>query len=74
MCGVIVNLNFFFFLIIIIKIKSNMKFVRQQKIRILMLSLYMVMFREQDAGRNHSIKSDNSFFESVEGFKYLGTT
>jgi len=35
---------------------------------------YMVMYRDQNAGRSRNIKSDNSFFEMVEGFKYLGTT
>jgi hypothetical protein len=33
----------------------------------------MVMFRDQNAGRIHSIRIDNSFFESLEEFKYLGT-
>jgi hypothetical protein len=35
---------------------------------------YMVMSRDQNAGRTQSIKIDNSSFESVEEFKYLGTT
>ena len=35
---------------------------------------YMVMSRDQNAGRNHSVKIDNSTFERVEEFKYLGTT
>jgi hypothetical protein len=35
---------------------------------------YMVMFRGQNAGRSHSIKTHNSCFESVEEFQYLGTT
>ena len=35
---------------------------------------YMVMSREQNAGQSHSIKTDNSSFERVEEFKYLGTT
>jgi hypothetical protein len=34
----------------------------------------MVMSRDKNAGRNHSIKIDNSFFERVEEFIYLGTT
>jgi hypothetical protein len=34
----------------------------------------MVMSRGQNAGRSHSMKSDNSFIERVEEFKYLGTT
>jgi sorting nexin-29 len=34
----------------------------------------MVMSRDQNAGRSHSIKTDNSFFERVEQFKHLGTT
>ena len=32
------------------------------------------MSRDQDVGRSHSIKIDNSSFERVEEFKYLGTT
>ena len=35
---------------------------------------YMVMSRDQNARRSHSIKIDNSSFERVEEFKYLGTT
>jgi hypothetical protein len=34
---------------------------------------YMIMSRDQNAGRSHSIKTDNSSFERVEEFKYLGT-
>jgi hypothetical protein len=32
------------------------------------------MSREQNAGRNHSMKSDNSSFERVEELKYSGKT
>jgi hypothetical protein len=32
------------------------------------------MSRDQNAGRSHSIKNDNSFFERVEELKYLGTS
>ena len=35
---------------------------------------YMVVSRDQNAGRSHSVRSDNSTFERVEEFKYLGTT
>ena len=35
---------------------------------------YMVMSRDQNAGRAHNIKPDNRSFESVKEFKYLGTT
>ena len=35
---------------------------------------YMVMSRDQNAGRIHNLKIDNSSFERVEEFKYLGTT
>ena len=35
---------------------------------------YMVMSRDQKAGPSHSIKNDNSSFERVEEFRYLGTT
>jgi len=34
----------------------------------------MIMSRDQNAGRSHSMKIDNSFIERVEEFKYLGTT
>ena len=34
---------------------------------------YMVMSRDQNAGRSYSMKTYNSFFERVEEFKYLGT-
>ena len=35
---------------------------------------YMVMSGDQNAGRSHNIKTDNSSFERLEEFKYLGTT
>jgi len=35
---------------------------------------YMIVFRDQNAGRIHSMKMDNSPIESVEEFKYLGAT
>ena len=34
---------------------------------------YMVMSRDQNAGRIHSVRTNNSTFERVEEFKYLGT-
>ena len=34
---------------------------------------HMVMSRDQNAGRSHNIKTDNSSFERVEQLKYLGT-
>jgi len=37
-------------------------------------SKYMIMSRDQNAGRIQSVRIDNSAFERVEGFKYLGTT
>ena len=33
----------------------------------------MVISRDQNAGRSHSIKTDNSSLERVEEFRYLGT-
>jgi hypothetical protein len=33
---------------------------------------YMIMTRDQKAGRSHCIKIDTSSFEKVEQFKYLG--
>jgi len=37
-------------------------------------SKYMIMSRDQNAGQNHSVSIDNSTFERVDDFKYLGTT
>jgi UDP-galactopyranose mutase len=34
----------------------------------------MVMSRDQNARQSHNIKSDNSYFERVEEFKFLKTT
>jgi len=34
----------------------------------------MVMSRDQNPGRIQSVRIDNSTFERVEEFKYLGTT
>jgi len=34
----------------------------------------MVVSRDQNAGRIHSVRIDNHTFERVEEFKYLGTT
>jgi hypothetical protein len=34
---------------------------------------YVVMSGEQNAGRSHSIKIDNSYFERVEQIRHLGT-
>ena len=34
----------------------------------------MVMSRDQNAGRIHSVRMNNSTFERVEEFKYFGTT
>ena len=35
---------------------------------------YMVMSRDQNAGRSHSTKNDVNSFEGIEEFRYLGTT
>ena len=35
---------------------------------------YMIVPRDQHAGRSHNIKTDNSSFERAEDIKYLGTT
>jgi len=35
---------------------------------------YMVMSRDQNAGRIHSVRIDNVTFERVEEFRYLGKT
>jgi len=33
----------------------------------------MVMSRDQKAGRIHSVRTDNTTYERVEEFKYMGT-
>jgi hypothetical protein len=38
------------------------------------IAKYMVLSQDQHAGWSHSIKIDNSCFERVEEFKYLGTS
>jgi hypothetical protein len=35
---------------------------------------YMIMSRDRNAGRDDTVKTDNSSIERVETFKYLGTT
>jgi hypothetical protein len=35
---------------------------------------YMIMSRDQNVGRSHGVKIDNSSIGRVEEFKYLGTT
>jgi hypothetical protein len=35
---------------------------------------YMVMSRDRNAGRGHSVKIDNSSIKRVDEFKYLGMT
>ena len=37
------------------------------------ITQYMVMSRDQNAGRSHSIKTDNISLERAEDFRYLGT-
>jgi len=34
----------------------------------------MVMSRDQNAGRSHNVKNENSSLERLEEFRYLGTT
>jgi hypothetical protein len=36
-------------------------------------TMYMVMSRDRNAGRDDCVKTDNSSIERVEEFKYLGT-
>ena len=46
---------------------------KQNKKKTYKVCKYMVMSRDQNAGRIHSVRIDNSTFERVEKFKYLGT-
>jgi hypothetical protein len=36
--------------------------------------IFMVMSRDQNAGRNHSMRTDSSSFARLEQFRYFGTT
>jgi hypothetical protein len=38
------------------------------------MAVHMVMSWDQNAGQSHSVKTDNTSFDKVEVFKYLGTT
>jgi len=38
----------------------------------MLIRQYLVMTRGQNAGRSHCMRIDNSSFERVEEFKYLG--
>ena len=40
----------------------------------MLIKLSVWSYVDQNAGRGHIIKTDISFFERVEEFKYLGTT
>ena len=62
-------------------ILSPLSAARSGRVSILWLLLfgngvrdYLVLFRFQNAGRSHNIKTDYSSFEKVEEFRYLGTT
>jgi hypothetical protein len=37
------------------------------------ITQYMVISRDQNTGRSHSIKTENSSLERAEDFKYMGT-
>jgi hypothetical protein len=37
-------------------------------------TMYVVMSRDQNTGRSHSMKTDNSSFERVKEFQYLRKT
>ena len=38
-----------------------------------LMPMMLMMSRDQNAGQNYSVRIDNSTFERVEEFKYLGT-
>jgi hypothetical protein len=53
---------------------SNLKILPAIFCGVCGLTKYMVMSRDRHAQRSHSMKNDNSSFERVEEFNYLGTT
>jgi hypothetical protein len=53
---------------LIVAVKENGLDVNADKTK------YMVMSLDHNAGRSHNVKADNSSFERVEHFTYLGTT
>ena len=48
--------------------------IRYSIIKLNRMYKYMIMSRDQNAGRSYSMKIDTSCIERVEEFKYLGTT
>jgi hypothetical protein len=60
-----------------IKLKTETLLVRSQEIGLEVnadKTKHTVVSRDHNAGRSHDTKSDNSSFEMVEKFKYLGKT
>ena len=53
---------------------SHISLVMTLQIQICCCTGIVHMSRDQNAGRNHSVRTDNSTFERVEEFKYLETT
>jgi len=37
-------------------------------------NMYMIKSRDQNVGKNHNMKTDDKYLETVEQFKYFGTT
>jgi len=59
----------------ILKGQNIIGFIKKQRLNWLgHKTKYMVMSRDQNAGRIQRVRIDNSIFERVEEFKYLGTT
>ena len=54
--------------------RSELSFQPRNLNGLLQATKYMVMSRDQNKGRIHSVRIGNSTFEWVEEFKYLGTT
>ena len=67
-CGRDLINNIYIYIALVVATKESGLKVNADKTK------YMIMSRDQNAGRSHSMKVDNSSIERVEEFKYLGTT
>ena len=81
----LIHIRFWFMLMIVNILGGSMHTVKDNAVILIVASKeielevnadktkYMVMSWDQNTGQSHNMKIDNSSFERVEDFKYLGT-